>query len=82
MKILAARKYPNPRNGQLSRAELETRRIAYAVKDPRSPSVDFDSAVREMAPPKVQRIQSEHGNSSSQVFGLSPLPGRRSGSFG
>ena len=28
MKILAARKYPNPRNGSLSQAEAETRRLA------------------------------------------------------
>ena len=49
MKILAARKYPNPRNGPLSLAETETRRIAYAIKDPRSPSADFDTAAREMA---------------------------------
>ena len=49
MKILAARKYPNPRNGSLSRAEAETRRLAYAIKDPRSPARDFDTAAREMA---------------------------------
>jgi hypothetical protein len=49
MNILAARKYPNPRNGSLSRAETETRRIAYAIKDPRSQSADFDTAAREMA---------------------------------
>jgi hypothetical protein len=49
MKILAARKYPNPRNGSLSQAEAETRRLAYAIKDPRSPSADFDAAAREMA---------------------------------
>ena len=49
MKILSARKYPNLRNGSLSRAEAETRRIAYAIKDPRSPSIDFDTAAREMA---------------------------------
>jgi hypothetical protein len=49
MVILAARKYPNPRNGPLSLAESETRRLAYAIKDPRSPSADFDTAAREMA---------------------------------
>src|SRR5205807_6193407 len=49
MKILAARKYPNVRNGSLSPAEAETRRLAYAIKDPRSPSIDFDTAAREMA---------------------------------
>ena len=49
MKILAARKYPNPRNGPLSRAETETRRLAYAIKDPRSPARDFETAACEMA---------------------------------
>jgi hypothetical protein len=49
MVILAARKYPNPRKGQLSLAESETRRLAYAIKDPRSPSADFDTVAREMA---------------------------------
>ena len=49
MKILAARKYPNPRNGPLSRTEAETRRLAYAIKDPRSPARDFETAACEMA---------------------------------
>ncbi len=49
MKILAARKYPNPRNGPLSRAETETRRLAYAIKAPRSPARDFETAACEMA---------------------------------
>ena len=49
MKILAARKYPNPRNGSLSQAEAETRRLAYAIKDPRSPARDFETAACEMA---------------------------------
>jgi len=49
MKILAARKYPNPRNGPLSQAETETRRLAYAIKDPRSPARDFETAACEMA---------------------------------
>jgi len=49
MKILAARKYPNPRNGPLSRAEAETRRLAYAIKDLRSPTRDFETAACEMA---------------------------------
>ena len=49
MKILAARKYPNPRNGPLSQADAETRRLAYAIKDPRSPVRDFETAAREMA---------------------------------
>ena len=49
MKILAARKYPNPRNGPLSQADAETRRLAYAIKDPRSPVRDFETAACEMA---------------------------------
>jgi hypothetical protein len=49
MQILAARKYPNVRSGTLSLAESEIRRLAYAIKDPRSPSADFDAAAREMA---------------------------------
>ncbi len=49
MRILAARKYPNPRNGSPSRAEAETRRLAYSIKNPRSPARDFELAAREMA---------------------------------
>jgi hypothetical protein len=49
MIILAARKYPTPRNGLLSIAETETRRLAYAIKDLASPLADFDTAAREMA---------------------------------
>ncbi len=49
MKILAARKYKSLRQGPLTLAEAETRRIAYAIKDPRSPSSDFDTAAAEMA---------------------------------
>ena len=49
MNILAARKYATPRNGPLSQAEAETRRLAYAIKDPRSRAIDFDTAAREMA---------------------------------
>ena len=49
MNILAARKYRSLRQGQLSRDEAETRRLAYAIKDPRSPSADFATAAREMA---------------------------------
>jgi len=49
MNILSARKYRSPRHGPLSASEAETRRLAYAIKDPASPSVDFDTAVREMA---------------------------------
>jgi hypothetical protein len=49
MKILAARKYPTPRNGPLSIEETETRRLAYAIKTIASPLADFDTAAREMA---------------------------------
>src|SRR5262245_16877489 len=49
MKILAARKYPTPRNGLLSIEQTETRRLAYAIKNIASPLVDFDTAAREMA---------------------------------
>ena len=50
MNILAARKYKSRRQGKLSQAEAETRRIAYAIKDQRSPVLDFETAAREMAP--------------------------------
>jgi hypothetical protein len=49
MNMLAARRYKSPRQGRLSQAEAETRRLAYAIKDPRSPSTDFATAAREMA---------------------------------
>jgi hypothetical protein len=49
MKILAARKYPTPRNGPLSLEETETRRLAYAIKTTASPCADFDTAARDMA---------------------------------
>src|SRR6476620_1887850 len=49
MNILAARKYPTPRNGLLSMEETETRRLAYAIKDRASSLADFDTAAREMA---------------------------------
>ena len=49
MQILAARKYPTPRNGPLSLAETETRRLAYAIKNISSPLADFDTAARDMA---------------------------------
>jgi hypothetical protein len=49
MKILAARQYKSLRQGPLSPAEAETRRLAYAIKDPCSPSADFDTAAAEMA---------------------------------
>jgi hypothetical protein len=49
MNIIAARKYPTPRNGPLSLGQSETRRLAYAIKTTASPSADFDTAAREMA---------------------------------
>lgn len=49
MNILAARKYPTPRDGQLSLEQAETRRLAYAIKTSASPCADFDTAAREMA---------------------------------
>ena len=49
MNILSARRYPNQRNGPLSLQQAETRRLAYAIKDPASPVRDFDAAAREMA---------------------------------
>jgi len=49
MNILSARKYPSQRNGQLSLAQIETRRLAYAIKTTASPSADFNTAAREMA---------------------------------
>jgi len=49
MNILAARKYPTPRNGPLSFEQTETRRLAYAIKSTASLSADFDTAARDMA---------------------------------
>ena len=49
MNTLAARKYPNTRKGYLSDAEAETRRLAYAIKDPAAPAADFETAACEMA---------------------------------
>ena len=49
MQILAARKYTTPRNGPLTVEQTETRRLAYAIKTTASPSIDFDTAAREMA---------------------------------
>jgi hypothetical protein len=49
MKILAARKYRSPRNGQLSLEEAETRRLAYAIKGTAARAQDFETAAKEMA---------------------------------
>ena len=49
MIILAARKYQTPRNGPLTLEQTETRRLAYSIKSTASPSIDFDTAAREMA---------------------------------
>ena len=49
MNILAARRYPTPRDGQLSLEQAETRRLAYAIKSTASPCADFDTAAGDMA---------------------------------
>ena len=49
MKTRSARRYPNTRAGRLSEAETETRRLAYAIKDPHSPAVDFALCAHQMA---------------------------------
>ena len=49
MNILAARKYPTPRNGPLTNHQAEVRRLAYAIKDPACSSQDLDTAGRAMA---------------------------------
>jgi len=49
MIFLAARKYATPRNGPLTLEQTETRRLAYSIKSTASPSIDFDTAAREMA---------------------------------
>ena len=49
MNIRAARKYATPRNGPLTLEQTETRRLAYSIKSTASPSIDFDTAAREMA---------------------------------
>ena len=45
MNILTARRYPTPRNGLLSLAETETRRLAYAIKSTASPSMTSSQAM-------------------------------------
>ena len=49
MIILSARKYATPRNGPLTLEQTETRRLANSIKSTASPSIDFDTAAREMA---------------------------------
>ena len=49
MNILSAHKYQTPRNGPLTIAQAEVRRIAYAIKDATCSSADLDTAGREMA---------------------------------
>ena len=49
MNILAAHKYHTPRNGPLTTAQAEVRRIAYAIKDPACDSRDLDTAGTAMA---------------------------------
>jgi hypothetical protein len=49
MTILSARKYPSPRNGPLTPAQIETRRLAYAIKTTAAAMADFELAATEMA---------------------------------
>ncbi len=84
MKILAARKYISLRQGPLSLAEAETRRIAYAIKDPRTPSADFDTAAAEMAPLIetpcwLVPIPASDGNTRANAILASLIAARRSG---
>ncbi len=50
MTILTAHKYPSARNGPLSHAEKETRRLCYAIKSTSSSLCDFHTAAAAMAP--------------------------------
>ena len=50
MNILTAHKYPSARNGPLSRAEVELRRVCYAIKSTQSSLGDFHTAAAAMAP--------------------------------
>ena len=50
MNILTANKYPSARNGPLSHAEKETRRLCYAIKSTSSSLCDFHTAAAAMAP--------------------------------
>ena len=47
--ILSAHKYHTPRNGPLTTAQAEVRRIAYAIKDAQCSAADLDTAGTAMA---------------------------------
>jgi hypothetical protein len=49
MNILAAHKYPTPRNGPLFPEQAEIRRLAYAVKSIAGDSADFATVAQAMA---------------------------------
>lgn len=49
MNIIAARLYISPRTRALTAEEAETRRLSYAIKDRRSPVIDFAVVAIEMA---------------------------------
>jgi hypothetical protein len=70
MQILAARKYPTPRNGPLTIEQTETRRLAYAIKSIASTLADFDTAAREMA----ALILSDPMVATPQGVWLVPIP--------
>jgi hypothetical protein len=74
MQILAARKYPTPRNGPLSLEETETRRLAYANKTTASPSADFDTAAREMAALILASNHQPSTISHQPAYWLVPIP--------
>ena len=72
MNILAARKYATPRNGPLTLEQTETRRLAYSIKSTASPSIDFDTAAREMAalitgPCWLVPIPDSNGNTDANI---------------
>ena len=50
MNVLTAHQYPSARNGPLSHAEKETRRLCYAIKSTSSSLCDFHTAAAAMAP--------------------------------
>lgn len=74
MNILSARKYLSPRNGQLSLEAAETRRVAYAIKSTASPSIDFDTAAREMAAVLLRSMASPVSNLGSLFQSLNSQP--------
>ena len=72
MQILAATKYPSARNGPLSRVDIETRRLCYAIKSMRSSLCDFHTAAAAMAklitgPCWLVPIPSSTGNTDANL---------------